>query len=202
MCIRDRFVGARRDNNVRTNAGAVYYFTLSGTDWNLVHTILPSKPEDNGYFGWSISVSGSRLAVGQPARERISRTGRAFIHEQNEGGTNNWGVVQRIDPAEANGGNRFGFAISISGENVLVGAPRMRPEADGPLGGDARIYRRNEGGTDNWGRTHLLTADNQGGGDEYGYSTLISGEQLFVGCLLYTSPSPRDATLSRMPSSA
>ena len=92
--------------------------------------------------------------------------------------------MQRIDPAEANGGNRFGFAISISGENVLVGAPRMRPEADGPLGGDARIYRRNEGGTDNWGRTHLLTADNQGGGDEYGYSTLISGEQLFVGARL------------------
>ena len=25
---------------------------------------------------------------------------------------------------------------------------------------------------------------------------------LFLGCLLYTSPSPRDATLSRMPSSA
>ena len=27
-------------------------------------------------------------------------------------------------------------------------------------------------------------------------------EDQFVGCLLYTSPSPRDATLSRMPSSA
>ena len=26
--------------------------------------------------------------------------------------------------------------------------------------------------------------------------------QQFTGCLLYTSPSPRDATLSRMPSSA
>ena len=26
--------------------------------------------------------------------------------------------------------------------------------------------------------------------------------QVFKGCLLYTSPSPRDATLSRMPSSA
>ena len=25
---------------------------------------------------------------------------------------------------------------------------------------------------------------------------------IFIGCLLYTSPSPRDATLSRMPSSA
>ena len=28
------------------------------------------------------------------------------------------------------------------------------------------------------------------------------GEQLATSCLLYTSPSPRDATLSRMPSSA
>ena len=29
-----------------------------------------------------------------------------------------------------------------------------------------------------------------------------SAEDIFGGCLLYTSPSPRDATLSRMPSSA
>ena len=28
------------------------------------------------------------------------------------------------------------------------------------------------------------------------------GVAVFMGCLLYTSPSPRDATLSRMPSSA
>lgn len=181
------FVGARKDNNAKTNAGAVYYFTRSGTNWNLVQTILPSKPEDNGYFGWSISVSGSRLAVGQPARERVSRSGKAFIHEQNEGGTNNWGVVKRIDPADANGGNRFGFSISISGTNLLVGAPRLRAEVDGPRGGDARVYARNEGGTDNWGRVRHLTADNAGGGDEYGYSVLASGEQLFVGARLEDS---------------
>ena len=29
-----------------------------------------------------------------------------------------------------------------------------------------------------------------------------SSDEYFKGCLLYTSPSPRDATLSRMPSSA
>ena len=31
---------------------------------------------------------------------------------------------------------------------------------------------------------------------------LASSAQLYVGCLLYTSPSPRDRTRSRMPSSA
>ena len=36
---------------------------------------------------------------------------------------------------------------------------------------------------------------------ERGKDVVIEGEA-GVGCLLYTSPSPRDATLSRMPSSA
>ena len=31
---------------------------------------------------------------------------------------------------------------------------------------------------------------------------IIGNEILFYGCLLYTSPSPRDGLLSRMPSSA
>ena len=35
---------------------------------------------------------------------------------------------------------------------------------------------------------------------EIAFSDKINNE--FIGCLLYTSPSPRDATLSRMPSSA
>ena len=42
-------------------------------------------------------------------------------------------------------------------------------------------------------------------GDGLGLSSQIgdmSGYFLFLGCLLYTSPSPRDAMLSRMPSSA
>ena len=36
----------------------------------------------------------------------------------------------------------------------------------------------------------------------YGTKEVIEGNKPPKGCLLYTSPSPRDATLSRMPSSA
>ena len=36
----------------------------------------------------------------------------------------------------------------------------------------------------------------------YPQDTLFFRVEPFAGCLLYTSPSPRDATLSRMPSSA
>ena len=37
---------------------------------------------------------------------------------------------------------------------------------------------------------------------DYNYQIEISAVTIGNGCLLYTSPSPRDATLSRMPSSA
>ena len=37
---------------------------------------------------------------------------------------------------------------------------------------------------------------------EYATTARDRGLQVIIACLLYTSPSPRDATLSRMPSSA
>ena len=39
-------------------------------------------------------------------------------------------------------------------------------------------------------------------GDSTGLTLPVATEELFWGCLLYTSPSPRDRTRSRMPSSA
>ena len=44
-------------------------------------------------------------------------------------------------------------------------------------------------------RTHLRTLKNKG-------FVTTSKNEVVLTCLLYTSPSPRDATLSRMPSSA
>ena len=69
-------------------------------------------------------------------------------------------------------------------------------------------------GSGNIGATNVLRSGNK----ILGYSTLVldilkavlpilhikffMNDYLYISCLLYTSPSPRDATLSRMPSSA
>ena len=47
----------------------------------------------------------------------------------------------------------------------------------------------------------VLQMSSSAGRPAYQYRTAAGGEDVHS-CLLYTSPSPRDATLSRMPSSA
>ena len=73
--------------------------------------------------------------------------------------------------------------ISLSGVSIpnrIVVAPMCQ-------------YSANEGNATDWHLMHLGQFAVSGVG-------LVFTEA--VGCLLYTSPSPRDATLSRMPSSA
>ena len=57
-----------------------------------------------------------------------------------------------------------------------------------------------------YGNSTFLTVDFSGtiliSSDGTSWTTISGQTSMFWGCLLYTSPSPRDATLSRMPSSA
>ena len=74
--------------------------------------------------------------------------------------------------------------------------PTFLDAADGLLN-DTELYPQANG------PGILLTAD--GGryeGDLFGAEKIGEGELVFTTCLLYTSPSPRDLSTSRMPSSA
>ena len=70
------------------------------------------------------------------------------------------------------------------------------------------LYAKSESIRENLGLHvgEMLTQMGERGPDSAGvafYSdSVISGSTVSKVCLLYTSPSPRDATLSRMPSSA
>ena len=52
------------------------------------------------------------------------------------------------------------------------------------------------------GTTALVTGANRGIGRAFTQALLSHGAGKVYACLLYTSPSPRDRTRSRMPSSA
>ena len=158
------------------------------------------------FFGAFLSVPlfaqvGSGPDLSSPGGIAIEADGNLVVID------NNLVAVFRVDPIS---GDRTILSDASTGSGPVFGSPiGIAIEADGSLvvtdfDLDA-VFRVDPVSGD---RTILSDASN-GSGPNFGFPFHIAVEadgSLVVAeadiCLLYTSPSPRDATLSRMPSSA
>ena len=151
-------------------------------------------------FGISVSISEQYLIIGanqkvedQSASRRQLPKGAAYIFERNADGI--WVEVQKIVATDEETGHGFGYLVTIADNQAIVGSrgPQSGGHGDHTLSeaNAVYIYERNAAGR--WQETQKIMHPKQ---------IFRSLEKLYHSCLLYTSPSPRDRTRSRMPSSA
>jgi hypothetical protein len=69
--------------------------------------------------------------------------------------------------------------VALDGDFVVVGAGWS--EAGGTERGQAYLFARNEGGTDNWGEVQRLRASDGANQDLFGFSVALDGLYLLVG---------------------
>ena len=153
------------------------------SQWTEEQKIFASIPnssfiiESGDEMGRSLSIDGNYAVVGVPnSNISGSFSGAAFIYRLDG---SSWVQQAILLPSNPNGGDRFGFAVSISGSTVIVGA-----YADGspPSGGSAYIFEKDFGGTDNWGEVKKLVAsDAIVNNNRFGFSVDISGSLAIVG---------------------
>ena len=116
-------VGEYRRNTSQNIAGRVYLYKINpdGTA-QLTTTIDSPKPVYGGYFGFSVDLSGDRLAIGarEEYNENNSRTGAAYLYKIKPDGS----VIQYDYLTNSNGQNNdyLGNSVSISGRNFVAGA--------------------------------------------------------------------------------
>lgn len=181
-------VGAHRDDDAcpedrRCNSGAAYVYerNAGGVDsWGEVAKLTASDAAARDFFGRSVSVSRDTAVVGAWRDEDAGRdSGSTYVYGRNAGGLGNWGEVAKLTASDAASFDRFGWAVSVSGDTVVVGA--HGDNEAGSFTGAAYIYSRDSGGTGNWGEVERLTASDAGIGDEFGFSVSISGGTVVVG---------------------
>lgn len=105
-----------------------------------------------------------------------------------------WIEKEVADTPGANGDAREGSAVAMSGDLLVVGAPRLdRPAGEFgvpaavPEAGGVRIYHRYGGG---WALDQTLFAPNDAAsGNAFGASVAVDGDVLVVGEPRYTKPS-------------
>lgn len=176
-------VGAPGENS---RPGAVYIFeraTGPVESWSQIQHLEPSAthPTDNE-FGFDIALDGDVLAVASSARPtQVNLIGAVFIYHRDEGGPNNWGLVKTLQTGEISGYSAF-FATSIAlhDDVLVVGDTGYEPSPDLETGG-VYVFRRNQGGVDNWGQEAILISPNGGDNDRFGRSIDFDGSVLAAG---------------------
>lgn len=152
--------------NGNANQGAAYVFVRSGASWGLQAKLTASDGWVNGWFGYSVAISGDTAVVSATGtnpgvyvfvRSGTSWTQQAKLPKQTPLGTND--------------------SVGIDGDTVVIGV------ADETVGGNfcqgaAYVFVRN-GGT--WTEQQKLTASDGAANDQFGYSVGINGETVIIG---------------------
>jgi len=181
--------------NTISNAGAAYIFYKyqGGTDnWGQVRKVVSSDRGGGDYFGHSVSISGDYAIVGALEEDHdasggntLSSSGSAYLFYIDEGGSNNWGQIQKITAFVRNSGDHFGSGVGISGDYAIVGAYLEDEDASESStvnnAGSAYIFKRDTNTVDTWNGLKKIVGIHRSNSDQFGFTVAISGEKAVVG---------------------
>jgi len=168
-------VGAPLHDHGVFRSGSVYVFVRDANGWAFRSEVRSSTPEDHAFFGFSVDLEEGTLAVGAPNDGPVP-VGHAYVLERSG---SSWVETAVIRPAALDVGDDFGYAIDMSGDTLLIGAP-----GDDQLGGDAGaayVYVR-RGST--WVEEAKLVAADGEANDWFGNAVSIDGDTALVGSWL------------------
>lgn len=134
------------DSGTLSNSGAVYVYRRNGASWQLQAYIKPPASRPEAQFGGAVALSadGATLAVGAP-QERSAATGIDGNMVDDCGTTapencalsagaahvfvrsgSTWSHQAYLKASNTDAGDEFGsaLALSASGDDLLIGAPR------------------------------------------------------------------------------
>jgi hypothetical protein len=191
-------VGGNQADNSAAGAGAAYVFTRGGSTWSQQAYIKASNTDAGDRFARSVALSGDTLVVGARAEasnatgvngnqadNSAADAGAAYVFTRS-GST--WSQQAYLKASNTDAGDRFGAAVAVSGDTLVVGAWKESSNATGVGGnqadnsasqaGAAYVFTRS-GST--WSQQAYMKASNTDAGDNFGYAVAISGDTLVVG---------------------
>jgi hypothetical protein len=118
-------VGAPFDDGVGSSSGSVYVFQREGMLWTkepLFLTAEDAAPFDQ--FGFSVAISSDTMAVGAPYKsDGLTYSGAVYLFNYKE---NTWvpnETQPKLTTSVPAAFENFGFAVTIDGDRLVVGAP-------------------------------------------------------------------------------
>ncbi len=174
-------VGLHAENNF---VGEVEVFKKnSNNSWTKIKTITAFDASSDDAFGHCVDISGNYIIAS--TYDDDNNAGSVYIYSKNLGGADNWGFVKKIIASDRANNDEFGISCAISGDYIIVGAQNESSDDNQAnvltSAGSAYIYKKNQGGADNWGQIKKIVASDRDTYEYFGSSVSISGDYAIVG---------------------
>ncbi len=188
------------DNNAATDAGRVYVFSRFGSAffpnsaWSLQATLKRLGASAGDKFGSAVAIDGNTIVVGSPGNDPFSsgpESGAVNVFVRTSGIFGPTWTQQAVifgSLSSSYTGDKFGAAVDISGDSIIIGAPQEDSNATDVDGshlnnslnnsGAAYVYTRS--GT-TWTRQAYLKASNTSDLARFGTAVAIDGDLAVVG---------------------
>jgi VCBS repeat-containing protein len=176
-------VSAPQYSEIRPNGGAVYALEHSGAvtgQWEHVQLLFGDVEGENDEFGYAMDLDEDVIVVGAPIDSNgNSGYGAAYVFVHTGATNGPWMQSRRIERPVNTSGEMFGASVSVDQDLVVIGAPGVGNQQGSDVG-EARVYYRHEGGTNQWGFIDLLLPPDDGLDGYFGYAMDLNGFTLGV----------------------
>ena len=173
-------------NGYSSTAGAAYIFENVAGVWTQTQKLIASDREEADQFGIVVDIEGNYAVIGAhhddedaKGADSMQNAGSAYIFKNTAG---NWTQLQKIVATDRGSEDKFGSAVGISGDYVVIGAHFESEDENGGnklwYSGSAYIFKNM---SDNWTPVKKIVASDRATSDEFGISVAISGDYLIVG---------------------
>jgi len=190
--------GDLEDDSVMAS-GAAYVFRHVGNEWKFEAYVKPALTVPAGYFGFSVAVSGARIAVGAPNTRLCSvgdtggaQRGSVHVFSEKDG---NWVPEGCLSPHATGRGDLFGFRVDMLDSRLVVGAPWDSTDSNGTMpdsattfSGAAYLFARVD--SEPWYEERFIKTPNATIGDVFGFTAALVPGLLVVGAPQQSSAAP------------
>lgn len=173
-------IGTFLDDDAGPDAGCAYIFEKIDGIWTEISKLTASDAVINHWFGFSVSISHDVVVVG--AYRDNGDQGAVYVFEEPIGGWTNMTETGKLTASDGFGSDKFGQTVSISGDQIVVGAPE--DDDNGANSGSVYIFEMPIGGWISMTETAKLVSSDGNGSDLFGYSVSISESTVVVGAHL------------------
>jgi hypothetical protein len=168
-------VGAQCNNGDGTCVRSAHVFRLEGSEWVPEQELVAPDGGDEDFDVNAVAISGDVVVIGARSADdngRLSGSAYVFRHDDE------WHFEQELLPDDGTWLDEFGTSVAVSGDTILVGAPRE----DDTCCDSGSIYVFDFEDTHaRWHQWRKLVPSEGEGGAEFGRIAALAGELAVIG---------------------